>query len=692
MGVDGYFRSLTRGAPAMGLARAAARRASRVVQRAWSREEAPPADSALLTAFGIDHPSALPGRIFYARPNVVAERASVTRALEALPAVRDRALARARDAADRRFRLFGHDVWFAPTEPIDWSLDPISGHSYPSSPSDRLTLLRAGIDPKFPWALGRLDQAIALGQGYWAATDGAEARRFADAFRAQVLDFLQANPRGIGVHWTCPMEVALRGANLAIGLLMFEGADPVRTPSFLLRVMRALWEHARHVESHLENEGAVPNNHLVSNFAGLMVIAALFPELPGASRWAALATRGLRDEMRSQVHEDGVSFEGSTGYHRLSVELFTLGFLAARAHGFELGSAYAERLRKMYRVVAAYCSERGLAPQLGDNDSGRALPFRERESLDHGYLSSLGAALFDEPRCKLPGAEFADEAVWTLGEAGRWRFDNLAACDLTPGFTSRAGGLHVLRGAGATLTVSVGAKGQRGVGGHSHHDQLGFELHLEGTPVIVDPGCGQYTRDPAQRNFFRSTAAHNVVQIDGRELGPLDPARLFALPDPGAGELLVFQPGALARLEARHGGLASQQVRRTFLLDSSVGALNVIDEVSGDGQHRLTSRLHLPDTHARVRALREDERARALAVPQAPVAFADQVVELGPAEAPHAVVLVEAGIEPRLVTTSYSRGYAEVAPALEIVCELERGLPARAGWLVLFGQGLAAQR
>jgi hypothetical protein len=289
---------------------------------------------------------------------------------------------------------------------------------------------------------------------------------------------------------------------------------------------------------------------------------------------------------------------------------------------------------------------------------------------------------------KREGALYPDEAVWTLGEAGRWAFFALGST-LAPGaFHSREGGLTILRAGAATLSVSAGPKGQRGVGGHNHHDQLSFELHVGGVPLIVDPGCGQYTRDPAQRNFLRSTAAHNVVQIDGKEMGPLDPARLFALPGGEEAKVTVLQPGPLtARLEAVHRPVPGVRVHRHLLLDARSGALNVADEVSGEGLRLLTSRLHLPDLEARLRPPTEEELERAGRVPRGPTAFAKVAVELGPASAPRGLVLCASDLLPRLVTASYSRGYGEIAPARAIVFELERTLPARCGFLILFGLG-----
>jgi hypothetical protein len=232
---------------------------------------------------------------------------------------------------------------------------------------------------------------------------------------------------------------------------MFVDAPEVQQPELLLPVLSALAEHAAWVEAHLEDRSAVPNNHLVANYVGLLVVGLLFPELPGAPGHVALAVKGLREGMEAQVHAEGTSFEGSTFYHRLVVELFTLAHVVAIGAGVGLGKAYEERLRRMYQAVRTWCSEQGLAPQIGDNDSCRVFPLRTRPELDQGYLAPLGAALFGDE--SLAGGELPDEAVWLLGKPGLDCFQALAPAPPPVSVSFPAGGFHVLRGAGAVVTA-----------------------------------------------------------------------------------------------------------------------------------------------------------------------------------------------------------------------------------------------
>lgn len=685
-----YYTTLVRLAPTA-VAKSAVRRVQGAARQALYRHRERVDEARLLQAYAAVSADELVNNLLATRHTAIwcetRQRASVLEALAQVPGATERALERARAALRQEFDVFGTRIVFGEGKPVDWSRDPVSGHAYPLEDVAQLKLLRPGSDPKYPWVLGRLDSLVALGQGYWVEQAAPERARFAQAFVLQTLDFLQANPLGMGVHWTCPMEISLRAANLAQALAMFADAPEVQRSEFLVPVLGALAEHTAWVEAHLEDQGAVPNNHLVSNYVGLLVTGLLFPELPGAPRQVSLAVKGLRAQMEAQVHPEGTSFEGSIPYHRLAVELFTLAHAVGLSAGVLLGEAYAARLRGMFAAVRAWCSEQGLAPQVGDNDSGRIFPFRDRADLEHGYLVPLGAALLGDET--LAGGEFPDEAAWLLGRPGLERFQALRPAAPPSSVSFPAGGFHVLRGAGAVTTVSAGLQGQGGVGGHNHNDKLSFELHLKGVPVIVDPGTGTYTREPAQRNAFRSTAAHNTLMVDGVEQVAIVPERLFALPEAARARVEMFQAGAeLDRLTVRHDGYRTLtspvSIERTFLLDKRERALAVADRLTGTGSHEVVGRLHLPDTHARLRTPTAEEIARALRVPEAPRTFEPLGVELGPEGAARALVLFGLGLEPRLDPAGYSPAYGRVEPARVVTYGVRLTPPAWLRWVVVF--------
>ena len=58
-------------------------------------------------------------------------------------------------------------------------------------------------------------------------------------------------------------------------------------------------------------------------------------------------------------------------------------------------------------------------------------------------------------------------------------------------------------------------------GYHGHHDLLNFELWSGGRPLIADPGAFKYDNS-ADRNYVRSTVAHNTINIDRKNTGEVE--------------------------------------------------------------------------------------------------------------------------------------------------------------------------
>ena len=66
-------------------------------------------------------------------------------------------------------------------------------------------------------------------------------------------------------------------------------------------------------------------------------------------------------------------------------------------------------------------------------------------------------------------------------------------------------------------------------GGHTHNDELSFELHVGGQDFIVDPGTYTYTGDYRFRNSFRSSYSHNTVVVDKKEINNFSEREIFKL-------------------------------------------------------------------------------------------------------------------------------------------------------------------
>ncbi len=85
-------------------------------------------------------------------------------------------------------------------------------------------------------------------------------------------------------------------------------------------------------------------------------------------------------------------------------------------------------------------------------------------------------------------------------------------------------GLYLWRGDGLLVSFRCGPLGLAGTGNHDHNDQLALTLHLDGRDRVGDPGTYRYTADAAERDAYRSVAAHFAPRLHGadREPGSLD--------------------------------------------------------------------------------------------------------------------------------------------------------------------------
>lgn len=483
--------------------------------------------------------------------------------------------------------------------PIDWYLDPVSELRFPQGiPHKQWDLMKmrpGNADIKLPWELARCQHWPLLGQAWRLTGD----RRYALEITRQLEDFMQANPVGIGINWTCTMDVALRALNWALGLALIKRCPELDNIT-LASAYRHLFDHGVFIFNNLENKYEVTSNHFLSNVVGLYYLASVFRELPEAQIWNAFCRESLEREIQVQVLEDGADYESSIPYHRLVTELFLGSARLADFRGQPLSENYRQRLKTMVRFMAAVLRPDGLMPQIGDADDGRL-----------HILSGYAACPPQDPRHLFgPAALALDEPAWLkhagpngFWESTWWGFDTKDVVfhdDSPPPFTDLLpeAGLAVFRNYDHYLLVTNGIVGTKGFGNHKHNDLLSFEYHPDGFPLIVDPGSYVYTSDFAARNLFRSTNYHNTLVIDGTEQNETNPEWIFRLFEKASPETLEYKTTEEAFFYCgQHIGYTRLEHavthKRNFVLSLSNDTLSITDHLEGGGSHKLKWHFHL---------------------------------------------------------------------------------------------------
>lgn len=490
-------------------------------------------------------------------------------------------------------------------EPIDWYLDPVRRLRFPAGVHHKqwkLYEMRPGnADVKYPWELARCQHWVTLAQAYCLTGN----RRFSDEIARQLDDFVEANPVGVGINWTCTMDVGLRAVSWVVALDLIRGA--VLDAAFWSRALAALFDHGLFIKANLENTYEVTSNHFLSNVLGLWFLAAMFDDLDAGQDWAAFARLSLEAEIAVQVLADGADFESSVPYHRLVAELFLGAARLADARGEPLSDHYRSRVRDMAAYLADVTRPDGLMPQSGDADDGRLHVCGGAGTAspqDGRHLLGPAAAMFGRPDwMTIGGAAAAWEAAW-------WGFGETPTPSGMYPTVARLypdAGHAVVRDGANYLLITNSIVGTKGFGNHKHNDQLSFEYHAGG-PVVVDPGSYVYTSDPAARNLFRGTSYHNTLMIDDVEQNEFNAEWLFRMFEHAKGEHLSFSVDqGLARYRGRHVGYQrlTEGVthEREFQFDPRSGRLVIEDVLLGSGEHTLRWHFHLaPGVDAHVRA------------------------------------------------------------------------------------------
>ncbi|MFL6215279.1 MAG: alginate lyase family protein [Blastocatellia bacterium] len=496
----------------------------------------------------------------------------------------------AREQADEicrhRIRVFGQAIDFGPQ--LDWRRDPHTGARWPLTHYTKVPLrLGSGADVRQVWELNRLQHLAALGRAY-ALTDD---ENYASEFLLQLASWVEANPPRFGVNWTVAMEAALRAVNLIAAFELFL-ASPQMTDEAIALMLKLMLAHGRFIRANLEYSHRTPSNHYLADLIGLFSIGMTMPDLSESRGWIRFSAPRLLNEMERQVHADGVSYEGSVAYHRLVTEVFALFFSLSVAGGVELPGESWERLEAMFAFVRAYLKPDGSAPMIGDADDGRLLSFKAREPADHSYLLSIAAVLLENEAFK-PSSRIDEEAIWWFGQAGLEAFDSLPVSDQPS--TSEAfadAQIFIERADDLYAIIDCGDHGAGGRGSHAHSDALSLELYAYGATFLRDPGSYVYTASARWRNLFRSTAYHNAVRIDGKEISRFDEDALFAFIENVRPQINQWQSDATSDLlDAEHYAYTrlAQPVthRRIVTFNKGEGYWTIKDQFTGEGAHQF---------------------------------------------------------------------------------------------------------
>lgn len=302
--------------------------------------------------------------------------------------------------------------------PRVWHQDPSSNTQWPLRYYKILTAgSLAGVkgsDVKIPWELSRLQHMAPLATAYVISPNN----KYAEEAVHQITNWLEANPCPYGVNWTCAMEVAIRACNWMWAWWAFRD-NPAWAGEFNQKFLKSMWQHGWYIEHNLENNGGIRTNHYLADVVGLLFIGVMFPQFRDSKRWKMFGVQELIRCMDEMVYPDGVSFENSTSYQRLALEMFAYSAMLCRRNNIELPESFWNRLQKMFEFVASCIRPDSRMPMIGDSDDGRFFilnNYYDWDRWDFRYLLAIGEELFDRQDFRRATGKVHEEMYWSYGK------------------------------------------------------------------------------------------------------------------------------------------------------------------------------------------------------------------------------------------------------------------------------------
>jgi hypothetical protein len=295
------------------------------------------------------------------------------------------------------------------------------------------------------------------------------------------------------------------------------------------------------VEASLERD--VGGNHLIREAASLVVAGSAFGSARHRDRALALFTGALR----RQILADGGHEERSPSYHlEVLIDVAEVRDLLPAEH--PVRRSLDSVLGRMADFAVSMCHPDGQLAMFNDCSAWPAPP------LD--FLRSL--ELDPQPALRFPDS-----------------------------------GYHVMGKGGNRLFFDVGPPSPRDLPPHAHCDLLSIEVSAGGRRMIVNSGTGDYARGE-WRDYWRSTRAHNTVELDGAEQSEVwHSFRMARRASPL--EVSVLRTPDWCAVTAAHDGyrrLRPAATHRRLVARSSEG-WTLVDAIEGSGRHSVRSFLHL---------------------------------------------------------------------------------------------------
>lgn len=445
------------------------------------------------------------------------------------------------------------------------------------------------------WGKNRHQHLTLLALAYSLSDD----ERYAKEVNEQLSNWVDQNPVMRGINWTSSLELGIRLISWVwIERLLRKSKfyDNLFGDNGLLWI--SVYWHQLLIRKHY-SVGSSANNHLIGEATGLFLSTEVWHFHDKVKAWNHWARKILEKQIKEQTYESGVNREQAFSYHIFSLEFLLLAAIEAERFGNRFSQDYYDLLQKAVEVIPQLTDYGGNRPRYGDSDDGIAIKLSPKESSPLDWIYNIGASWLNT---NIPVSMSGEGLICANLLLSGLTLQDSNIKNFNPPHSSEAfkdTGLFVLssnrnKPSEIFCLVKAGELGYKSIAAHGHADSLSFTLSLGGVPILIDPGTYVYDHmEPYWRKYFRSTQAHNTIEIDKKDQSVSK--GLFLWTRKANTEVILWHPtpdGGI--IIAQHDGYKRLKGRpihkRRFEINNN--KININDQILGTGNHQLDFRLH----------------------------------------------------------------------------------------------------
>lgn len=405
-------------------------------------------------------------------------------------------------------------------------------------------------------------------------------------------DWLSRNPYLHGPAYLSSMEVALRWISVYRTICLFK--KPI-DKLLLQNIIGLAIASGNFIENRLSTHSSA-GNHLIVEAVGLFWIGKALGKASQGPYWSDKARKILWDQVRRQVHPDGSSIEQSFWYLGFVIDAL-LHYLMLEERE-KIPEDVKDRIEQSLDFVSEVILPDGSFPDFGDRDDGCVSRYHGDPSKKRFLnLLSIGCCYFDRHDWLLNVNKdecFCKSVRDTPGQSIQQSDEKQVSFkDKSYVNSYHDAGITALRRGKGRLFFRHAPLGMPPTYGHGHADALSILFYWDNIPVLIDLGSGQYNANQDIRDYFRSTIAHNTVEICGKSqadmLGP------FMWDKSYTAQMVSSSLSPVLMAEARHDGYLEkysiQHYRKIVWRDNK--HIEIHDEFIGQADLGMRGGFHL---------------------------------------------------------------------------------------------------